>query len=300
MRHTARFLTLLILSLFFVIIEDSAQAAPELKKLTDRVYAFIGEEGGTNSGFVVTDSGVVVIDTQGPRGLALDLRKRIKEVTELPVIYVINTHYHGDHTFGNQYFREALAIISHEETRSLLIEKDEPHRARFKGFFGEDSLDEFTLTLPEITFSDRLVLRAGSTTFEIVHTPPAHTYGDAYVYVPGEDVVFTGDLLYKGRLPWLHDGVFSGALKAVDELIGLNASRYVPGHGDVAAKEGLLEYKKYLLDLDSEVRRLKGLGKGAEEIKKEISLPAYEGYLMYREWLPLNAEKVYMELSGEE
>src|SRR3990170_1288725 len=125
MRLSGRLFPPLLFLLALLSVSPYASGA-ELKRLSDGVYAFIGEEGATNSGFVVTEKGVVVIDTQGPRGLAMELRRKIKEVTELPVIYAINTHYHGDHTFGNQFFREGYGIIGHEKTRETLIEEDAP------------------------------------------------------------------------------------------------------------------------------------------------------------------------------
>ncbi|CAG1066769.1 Metallo-beta-lactamase type 2 [uncultured bacterium] len=164
-----------------LVFADVAVAAPELKALAPGVYAFIGGEGKTNSGFVVTEKGVVVIDTQGPAELAMLLREKIKETTDKPVTHVINTHYHGDHTFGNQYFAEGL-IIAHENTRKELVERDEGHRAMFRKFFGQESLKSFSLTLPEMTFTDRMILRHGGRTMELVYAgAKAHTEGDIFV-----------------------------------------------------------------------------------------------------------------------
>ncbi len=274
-------------------------SGPVLTEVGPGIYAFIGKNGATNSGVVVTEAGVVVIDTQGPKELAGKLRRGITRVTDSPVIFAVNTHYHGDHTFGNQYFKDAYAIIAQENARTALIEKDAPHRARFKGFFGKTSLDGFILTPPGATFASELTLWAGGRTFIITHPGRAHTDGDAYVYMPDEGVVFTGDLLYKGRVPWLGDGDSGGAIRALDELLALDAEVYVPGHGPVAGRADLLAYKKYLTDLRREVRRLKVAGRTIDEVKEEIRLPEYDGLIMYDKWLPLNAAKVYKELDGE-
>lgn len=288
----------LITLIFFVNMAEGA--GPEAIRLADGVYAFIGENGSTNSGFVVTEEGVVVIDSQGPSELALTLRSKIRSVTDRPVIYVINTHYHGDHTFGNQYFTEDLrAIISHEATRELLIERDASHRDMFLKFFGPESLLDFKLTLPQVTFTDRLTLRAGEKTLELIHVPKAHTEGDIYVYLPDEKILFSGDLLYKGRLPFLNDGDSLGAINAInaiEELLALEAVRIVPGHGGLSTSDDADAYKGYLTDLRAEVKRLKESGKTLEEVKSGIRLPKYSLWLMYNEWLPANAAKVYTEL----
>lgn len=296
----ARCLFLLILTLVLARPSSALGASgPELREIGAGIYGFIGVDGSTNSGVVLTDEGVVVIDTQGPKGLAMALRQSLRKVTDSPVIFVVNTHYHGDHTFGNQYFTGPRAIIAHDKTREALIEKAKAHRTRFKRFFGEESLAGFSLTLPGVTFSSTLSLRVGGRTFVIAHPGVAHTEGDAYVYMPEEKVVFTGDLLYKGRLPWLGDGDSLGAVAALDELLALDATVYVPGHGTVAGREDLRAYKGYLLDLRKEVKRLKDAGKTLDEVKKEIRLDGYDDLLMYDEWLPLNAGKVYMELGGD-
>jgi len=283
--------------LFFILALSTAPSAAELpitKKIAPRVYAYIGGGGTTNSGFVITGKGVVLIDSQGPLERVTELKLSISARTRLPVIYTINTHYHGDHTFGNQYF--AGKIISHKKAREDLALNDKEHRERFKKFFGPASLEGFRLTLPEITFTDELHLYAGTEHVIITHSGPAHTSGDAYVYLPDERVVFTGDILYKGRLPWLGEGSVTGNLKALDELLDLEADIYVPGHGDVATREDVRLYKKYLLDLTEEVKRLMAEGKTMKEISAATRLPAYSDYDKYKEWLPLNAAAVYREL----
>jgi cyclase len=282
-----------------LLFAEAAAAAPELKALAPGVYAFIGGEGKTNSGFVVTDKGVVVIDTQGPAELAMLLREKIKETTDKPVTHVINTHYHGDHTFGNQYFAEGL-IIAHEKTRKALIEGDEGHRAMFRKFFGEESLKGFSLTPPDMTFTDRMILRHGGRTMELVYAGgKAHTDGDIFVWLPEEKVLFSGDLLYNGRLPLLNDGQTLGALKAIDMITSTGAARLVPGHGPLASKEEALRYRGYIESLRAEVKRTMDEGMGRGEVTSSISLPAYSSWLMYREWLPANAAAVFDELSVE-
>lgn len=284
-------------------VAEEAKAPPagpgaDITELAPGVWAFVGENGSTNSGFVVTTSGVVVIDSQGPSGRAMLLKEKIKEVTEMPVTYVINTHYHGDHTFGNQYFPGAV-IVSHANTRALLSERDAAHRERFMGFFGPESLDGFVLTLPSLTFTDSLTLHSGATVIEIIYAGhPAHTAGDAFVYLPGEKVVFAGDLLYNGRLPLLDDGDSSGAIAALDMLANTGALKFVPGHGPVSGPEGIILYRGYLTELRGEVRWLKEKGRSMEEVMEEIELPRYSGYVNYGKWLPANAAKVYRELES--
>jgi len=273
-----------------------AVPGPEISELAPGVWAFVGENGSTNSGFVVTSEGVVVIDSQGPAQRARLLKDKIKEVTDRPVVYVINTHYHGDHTFGNQYFPGAI-IVAQANTRALLVERDEGHRERFKKFFGPDSLDGFVLTLPTLTFADSITIRSGGTEIVVKYIGyPAHTTGDAFVYLPGQKVLFAGDLLYNGRLPLLDDGDSSGAIAALDTLEKTGAEKFVPGHGPISGPEGVAAYRGYLVELRGEVRWLKKKGMTIDQVRDGIKLPRYSDYLNYDKWLPANAAKVYREL----
>lgn len=287
----------LLAAVFVLFLASPVFAAPEVRVLAPGVFAFVGNDGKTNSGFVVTDSGVVVIDTQGPPELAKLLREKIKETTDKPVTHVVNTHYHGDHTFGNQYFDEGL-IIAHENTSKALVERDTEHRAMFRRFFGEESLREFRLTLPEATFTERMILRQGGKTMELIFAGgKAHTDGDIYVWLPEERVLFAGDLLYSGRLPLLNDGESAGALKAIDKILSTDAAQFVPGHGPVATAKEAAGYKGYIEALRAEVKKMRDAGMSKEEAVSKISLPAYSSWVMYREWLGANAARVYDELA---
>lgn len=289
----------LILFAFLFTASPAFSAEPEVVKLAEGVYGFIGKEGATNSGFVVTREGVVVIDTQGPKDLALLLKKRIREITDKPVLYVINTHFHGDHTFGNQYFKEAKEIISHENTKINLTEKDKEHREQFKRFFGENALEGFELTLPTKTIKDTFLLQVGGKTIELAWLGRGHTDGDIVVFLPVERVLFGGDLLYKERLPWLGDAYISDWVETLDRLRNFDAGIYVPGHGGTGDITMLTQLQRYLIDLQAEVKRYLENGKGVDEMKKEITLPKYQNWSRYHEWLPFNAEKVYRELENK-
>ncbi len=296
---TALFTVFMLLISTVAFAASAAPEAPKTVELAPGVYAFIGVNGGTNSGFVVTDEGVVVVDSQGPRELALAFKKAIAEKTDRPVLYVINTHYHGDHTFGNQYIAPSkAAIIAHEETRRAMIERDHAHRTRFKKFFGEESLIGFNATPPGLTFTDRLTIRAGGRTIDLIHPGTAHTFGDAYVVVRDTGVVFTGDLAYNRRLPLLGEGDTTGAVAAIDDLVATGARTFVPGHGKVATAEDLVEYRRYLLALISEVRRLGAGGATRDEVASTIRLPEFSGWIKYDDWKGQNAGAVYDELFG--
>lgn len=285
--------------MFFLFALPVDAAESDVIKLAEGVYGFIGVEGRANSGFVITGDGVVVIDTQGPKELALHLKRRIQEVTDKPVIYVINTHYHGDHTFGNQHFSEARDIIGHENTKKNLIERDKTHKEQFKRFFGERALEGVEVVLPTRTFKDTLSMRVGNKSFELVYLGIGHTDGDIIVYLPVEGIIFAGDLLYTKRLPWVGDGNVQSWREVLKKMEWFEASTYVPGHGKVTDKKGLMEFQAYLNDITNEVAKMVKAGKDMGTVTKEIDLPGYKGWLKYDDWIGLNARKVFEELKGQ-
>jgi len=288
-------LIILIISLFPTAYAFASE--PDVIKLRENIYAFIGANGVANSGFIITEEGVVVIDTQGPKESALFLKKKIRDITDKPIAYVINTHYHGDHTFGNQYFKEAKEFISHEDTVKNLIEKKEPHEKHFKMLFGEKSLDDFELLLPTKTFTNTLSIRIGNTPFELVYLGTGHTNSDIIVYLPTERLIFAGDLLYTGRLPWVRDGSVKGWQETFKKIEWFEADIYVPGHGKVADKQKLKEFIGYFDDLIEEVKKMKKEGLDIETIVKTIKLPKYKNWLKYKEWLGINAKKTFEEFN---
>ncbi|MEE8184886.1 MAG: MBL fold metallo-hydrolase, partial [Thermodesulfobacteriota bacterium] len=213
-----------------------------------------------------------------------------------PILYVINTHYHGDHTFGNQHFKEAREIIAHRNTKDNLIEKKEEHMKTFIRFFGKERAKGVTLTPPTTTIEKGLSLAVGEERIEIEFIGKGHTDGDVVVYLPKKGVLFAGDLLYKDRLPWVGDGDTYTWLEALKKLSLYDASIFVPGHGGIGDKSIVNLFMSYLEDLHREVNRLKQMGLSLKRVKEEIRLPGYQDYKKYKEWLSLNAEKVYREL----
>ena len=191
----------------------------------------------SNAAFVVTPGGVVVIDALGSPELARELRAEIARVTPLPVTHVIVTHYHADHIYGLQVFKEAGAtIVAHRQ--ALLYLNSDTAQQRLKA-----SREEL---FPWIDGSTRLVeadlwldgptaLRVGGQVFEIRPAGPSHTPEDLVVWVPAQRVLFVGDLVFRGRLPFVGQADSAHWVEALDALLAYEAQAIVPGHGPVSA-----------------------------------------------------------------
>ena len=191
-----------------------------LKKLSDNVYALHGRGG--NVGFLVGKDSVLVVDSQF-RDMAPGIVNKIKTVTDKPVKYLLNTHHHGDHTGGNEYFLPFSIILSHDNARRRMLESpakilaEYPARLEKAEKAGEKdtvkSLSEQIewakkikteeIAAPYLTFDSEFRIHAGVDTVQVWHTPPAHTDGDSVVYFEKANVLHTGDLFFHKRVPFI-------------------------------------------------------------------------------------------------
>jgi len=282
--------------------------APDLEKtglvkISNRVYAFIAPgptaaEGlGANSGFVVGDEGVLVVDSRYTPALARELVDAIRSVTDAPIRYLVNTHYHPDHTWGNSVFKEEGAvIISHPRTRAD-IEKYSPlYLEHYRTYRGEayEQLKDVTIVLPDTTFEDELSIDLGGVEVVIRHFGPGHTAGDCIVTVPGDRVVFTGGLAAEGYHLNLGDvgGDFDNWAATLLRLGGMDFRYVVPAQGMVSDAALLETCRTYIETLRDRCRDEIRAGNYLTVVALTMKIPGTEGYLQ-ENLLPFNVRAVY-------
>jgi cyclase len=250
----------LVLSLLAAIFacanpaQEKLAAEPSLftlKPLGNNVYAAIDKPkstAGSNAGFVIGDDGVLVIDTFEDAKAAEQLLAEIQKLTNLPVKFVVNTHYHLDHVTGNGVFAKAGAVIVAQKNVRAWI-----HTENLK-FFGANIKPEQKawidgLVAPDVGYNSSLDLYLGSRKI-LVRSFPGHTGGDSVVIIPVAQVVFTGDLFWKKTLPNLID---ASTDKWIETDAKLAASwpkaAFVSGHGDVGTVDDVLAFRGYLMSL---------------------------------------------------
>jgi glyoxylase-like metal-dependent hydrolase (beta-lactamase superfamily II) len=185
----------------------------------------------SNAGFVVTKDGVVLVDALGSPALARELLKTIAAITPQPVKLVILTHYHADHVYGAQVFKDAGAtIVAHGLGRGYL--ESETARLRLKASIDQGLTESGTrLVAADTWLAGSASFDVGGTRFEAMQVGPAHTVEDLAVYVPSEGVLFAGDLVFRGRVPYVGDADSRRWIESLDRLLALPAAVIVPGHG---------------------------------------------------------------------
>ncbi|MBW8486788.1 MBL fold metallo-hydrolase [Actinomadura parmotrematis] len=270
---------------------------PHLEEIADRVYAWIQPDGTwclNNAGFLVGPEAVTVIDTAATEARALGLRDAIAAVTPLPPRTVVNTHFHGDHTYGNAVFAREAAFVAHENCAAEMAEQG----LTLTRLWTEVEWGDIRLVPPTVTFADRLTLHAGDLRVELIHHGPAHTTGDVVAWLPGQRVLFAGDLIFNGGTPFALMGSVSGWLATLEELRALGAETIVPGHGPVCGPE-LFDWTEGYLRWLQELAR-DGVAAGV----RPLALARETDLGPYREWtdaerLVANLHRAYAEELGE-
>jgi cyclase len=227
------------------------------------------EGGGGNSGVIVGDKGVIVIDAKTTAAGGKELLDNIAKITPKPVTTVILTHSDGDHVNGLASFPAGVKVIAHENN------KKEQEAALAKGGRGAPPADH----LPsQVVSQNKESLKIEGVKLELRHWAPAHTSGDLVIYLPGEKIVFTGDIIAGGQRadPLIHaekNGSSEGWITTVKGIAAINADQFVEGHGDVLAKADI---QKRLADAEAKRAKIKDLvaqGKSLDEIRTAVGDP---------------------------
>lgn len=314
----------------------SASAKPEdnftLVKVADGVYAAIAKTGGLasgNAGFVVGDNGVLVFDTFFTPQAMEDLLTVIESEAKKPVKFAVNSHYHLDHTGGNQLLTaRGIPIIAHDrlvewqttKNRRFLpaIEELQKRKADLTKQLNETAADQadrrnqlqrqlrrldammgIKLTNPTVTFNSGVARLYIGQREVLLFTLPGHTGGDVLAYVPDANVVFTGDMGWRKTLPNLVDATVNDWIPSLDKLLtDYPTARFIPGHGEVASAEEVREFRDYLADLRSRVQQGIADHLTVEQAKERLKLPEkYKGFA-FQNFATPNVEDMFKELSG--
>jgi glyoxylase-like metal-dependent hydrolase (beta-lactamase superfamily II) len=284
--------------------------AYRLTKVRDGIYHAVGTGAisvGCNAAVIVNEDDVLVVDSHATPAAAWALAEQLKTITDKPIRYVINTHFHWDHAHGNQIYGAGVEIVGHEFTRRMLAAGDSMRGRSYEMFIGglptqianlQKQIDAMPESPPReklraqlgvqqqyreaqasvkpqpptVTLTDSLTIHRGGREIRLLHLGRGHTAGDVVVYLPRERVVATGDLL--GANPsYLGDAFVSEWRTTLDRLRALDFDTILPGHGDVIEGKAKIDhFQAYLADFWTQVRALHDQGLSAEEAARRIDL----------------------------
>jgi phosphoglycerate dehydrogenase-like enzyme/glyoxylase-like metal-dependent hydrolase (beta-lactamase superfamily II) len=256
--------------------------------------------GGSNNIWVVFKDYVVVFDANFPKE-AGDVLKAVRKTTALPVRYVIDSHHHGDHAYGNAVFARAGATVVSQANCARLLREVGPKQFADAGKppTGRKDVAASFLKVPDLIFDEKLVLDDGTQRIELLFLGHCHTPGDCFAYLPRHKILCTGDACVNGAFNYTGDADTAAWARNLEKAQQLDVKLICPGHGPLAGKDLLATQRRYFVDLRAQIKKGIAAGKDLEDVKRDLDMP------WYKQWtgVPVNGQKenvehVYDELTG--
>ena len=265
---------LLVLVLVLFAFCDHAFAAEKLTQIAENVYAYLDTKNsskdnsfGANAGVIIGKEGIVVVDSLISAKEAKRFIRDIRSISRKPIKYVINTHYHLDHAFGNSEFAKLGAVIIAQENARKAMEKSARETLKHIGEYGltPNDMKGTTPAYPVLSYGDRMTINIGGQQIELIHARQSHTDGDTLVYLPDKKVLFAGDILFTNYHPFLGEGNIEEWAKELDDIKSMDVEKIIPGHGPLSGKKDLEDMKVYILLFD---QKAKELASQSDDVKK--------------------------------
>lgn len=305
----------------------------DMSKLADGVYVQVVSPDGdavSNSGIIVLESGVLLFDSHFTPEAGEALQEKIKAVTPRPVRYIVNSHFHSDHTHGNQSFPTVRQIIGSTDTRRDMLQRDlaslnqaqmiaqkqveqlskEMHAETDKRRLDElraqmnqrtafmQRMSLLRILAPGITADDTLSLIDTGREIDLLCPGQGHTQADLVLFLPQDKIAFLGDLFFHDAIPNVEDARMLEWMNTLREVLKMDAKTFVPGHGQVGARSDVEEFLKYFEDLKDLVEPAVTRGDTLEQVVGEQRLPAKYSNYSFQNFFPSNLQKMYAEIKA--
>jgi len=291
----------------------ASQADLEEKKVTfsqisEHAWAYTAE-GDPNTGIIIGDDCVLVADTQATPAMAADVVRRIREVTDKPIRYVVLTHYHAVRVLGAAAYQPEH-IIASRDTRDLIVERGEQDKAseigRFPRLFQNVETVPPGMTWPTMTFTGRMTLWLGKLEVQLIQLGRGHTKGDTVVWLPQERALLSGDLVEFDATPYAGDAYFTDWPQTLDNIAALKPKALVPGRGAAlttpeAVAKGLAGTRDFIADVYSSVQAGVKAGRDLNAVYKETYArlkPKYSHWVIFDHCMPFDVSRAFDEASG--
>jgi cyclase len=260
------------------IVALAAAPGPSVQQLGPNLYAYISDnDGSANSTFLVSQSGILVVDSGLNHTEGEKLLREIRKISPLPVKFIVNTHYHPDHQGGNGVVGPDATVISSPFTR----EKTIALAAKFAAAGSSQSGPQFEFRPATMTLGDKLIVYMGDEPVEAIAAWPAHTLGDVYVYFPKERTVSMGDLYLTNSVPAMDEGSAEHWIQDLDQILALPADHFVPGHFEVGTRQTVQRFRDYMADVYAQVKQMAQAGATEDEVRQKIQEPKYQDFRQY-------------------
>ena len=290
----------------------ASQADLEVKqvsftKLSDNAYAYTAE-GDPNTGIIIGDDAVMVIDTQATPVMAQDVIRRIREVTDKPIKYVVLSHYHAVRVLGATAY-EPEQVIASQDTWDLIVERGEQDKAseigRFPRLFNAVESVPPGMTWPTITFTGKMTIWLGKLEVQLLQLGRGHTKGDTVAWLPEQKILFSGDLVEFDATPYAGDAYFKDWPATLDRLAELQPLALVPGRGPAlttpdAVAQGLAGTKAFISAVRESVESGVASGKDLNAVYKETMARLQNDYghwVIFNHCMPFDVTRCYDEVT---
>ena len=292
----------------FASAADLEEKKITFEKLSEHAYAYTAE-GDPNTGIIIGDDAVMVIDTQATPVMAQDVIRRIREVTDKPIKYVVMSHYHAVRVLGaSAYMAEGgEQIIASRDTYDLVVERGEFDKAseigRFPRLFQNVESVPEGLTWPTMTFEGKMSLWLGKLEVQLIQLGRGHTKGDTVAWIPSEKILFSGDLVEFDATPYAGDAYFKDWPQTLDNVAALQPEKLVPGRGAAPTspeqvQAGLSGTRDFIKDLYQSVQAGAAAGKDLRAVYEETFAklsPKYGHWVIFNHCMPFDVTRAYDE-----
>jgi len=301
----------MMIGLWFVSVAIQAQdLALQPVQVAPNVYAVVGDLAGqtyendglnNNLGFVVSDAGVLVINTGPSARVARALHAAIRKISAQPVKWVVNVNSQNHYWHGNGYFKsQGATILASKEAERVMREMGAQQLEANKALLKEKA-DGTVLTYPTELITDRRELKLGKTAVQLLHFGPAHTPGDLVVWLPQQKILFAGDIVYTERLlAVIPISNATGWIQAFDKLVALNPKMIVPGHGRPTAIEAARrDTRDYLSFLRAEAKRILDAGGSLQDAVEKVDQSRFRSLANFDLLALRNMNQVFQEVERD-